>query len=232
MPVGVLVNGFSVLLGGTLGAFIGHWIPEKISKALTNVFGLAALALGLSLIIQFDSLSPVILALIIGTIIGEFLDLEKLLSVSLYKIESKLPGNEMTQEHIDISISMIILFCFSGTGIFGAMDSAISGDHSVLITKSILDFFTALIFGSIVGYLIGAIAVPQVIIGTLLFIIGSTLIPFLSEAMIGDFKALGGIITFAVGIKISKIKTYDIINMLPSLIVVLPMSYLFSLLPF
>lgn len=63
-------------------------------------------------------------------------------------------------------------------------------------------------------------------------LVGGTLIPFLSEAMIGDFKALGGIITFAVGVKISKIKTYDIINTLPSLIIVLPMSYLFSLLPF
>ena len=40
-----------------------------------------------------------------------------------------------------LMITMIILFCASGTGIYGAVISGISSDHSILISKAILDFF-------------------------------------------------------------------------------------------
>ena len=42
-------------------------------------------------------------------------------------------------------VTIIVLFCVSGTGIYGFIVSGMSGDHSVLIFKSILDLFTAAI---------------------------------------------------------------------------------------
>lgn len=118
------------------------------------------------------------------------------------------------------------------TGLFGAMNSAISGDHSILIAKAVMDFFTAIIFGAVTGYLIGAIAVPQVIIGTLLFCFGNLLLPLLADHMVSDFKAVGGIITLAVGLKISKIRHYQVLNMVPALLLIFFLSKLWQLLPF
>ena len=71
----------------------------------------------------------------------------------LHGLESRLPLS-LDDRQLDVFISMIILFCFGGTGIFRAMNSAMTGDHSVLIAKAIMDF-TAVIFGTTAGYLVG-----------------------------------------------------------------------------
>ena len=101
---------------------------------------------------------------------------------------------------------MIILFCFSGTGIFGAMNSAMTGDHSILYAKAIMDFFTAIIFGTTAGYLVGFVAVPQFVVGLLLFSGATYILPMVTDTMLNNFKACGGMITLAVGLKIAGIK--------------------------
>ena len=56
------------------------------------------------------------------------------------------------EEYMSMLVTIIVLFCASGTGIYGALDSGMSGDHTILISKSILDFFTAMIFGGTLGW--------------------------------------------------------------------------------
>ncbi len=232
MPIGVLIDSSSILIGGIIGAIAGNKIPEKISNSLTGIFGLSAITMGITLIIQMDALTAVVMSLIVGTLLGECLNLENSLIRGLFFCASKLPGKDLSKEQMDNLISMIILFCFSGTGIFGSINSGISGDHTILIAKSIMDFFTAIIFGAITGYLVSAIAIPHIILNVFLFFFGSLLFPLLTDSMVQDFKAVGGIITFAVGLKISKVRHYQVLNMVPALILVFVFSKLWSLLPF
>ena len=232
MPIGVLIDSSSILIGGIIGAIAGNKIPEKISNSLTGIFGLSAITMGITLIIQMDALTAVVMSLIVGTLLGECLNLENSLIRGLFFCASKLPGKDLSKEQMDNLISMIIIFCFSGTGIFGSINSGISGDHTILIAKSIMDFFTAIIFGAITGYLVSAIAIPHIILNVFLFFFGSLLFPLLTDSMVQDFKAVGGIITFAVGLKISKVRHYQVLNMVPALILVFVFSKLWSLLPF
>ena len=163
--------------------------------------------MGISLIIMLKSLSAVVLALIVGTVIGELLNLEDNLLKGLHKLEQKLPVN-LDDEQMDVLISMIILFCFSGTGVFGAMNSAMTGDHSTA------------------GYLVGFIAVPQFAVGILLFGGASYILPLVTDTMLANFKACGGIITLAVGLKIAGIKRTKVLNILPAIAIIFPLSCL------
>lgn len=115
MPYGIITNCAAVFLGGILGAVLKNYFPQKLKEALPNIFGLSAITMGISLIIMLKSLSAVVLALIVGTVIGELLNLEDNLLKGLHKLEQKLPVN-LDDEQMDVLISMIILFCFSGTG--------------------------------------------------------------------------------------------------------------------
>ncbi len=188
MPIGVLIDSSSILIGGIIGAIAGNKIPEKISNSLTGIFGLSAITMGITLIIQMDALTAVVMSLIVGTLLGECLNLEHSLIRGLSFCASKLPGKDLSKEQMDNLISMIILFCFSGTGIFGSINSGISGDHTILIAKSIMDFFTAIIFGAITGYLVSAIAIPHIILNVFLFFFGSLLFPLLTDSMVQNFK--------------------------------------------
>lgn len=223
MPYGIIINCVAVFIGGVLGACFRKCFPDKLKEALPNIFGLSAITMGITLIVKLESLSAVVLAVIMGTVIGELMNLETSLIKALHKLESKLPLS-LDDKQLDVVVSMIVLFCFSGTGIFGAMNSAMTGDHSVLIAKSIMDFFTAIIFGTTAGYLVGFIAIPQFLVGVLLFCGASYIIPLVTEPMLANFKACGGIITLAVGLKIAGIKQSRVLNILPAIVLVFPFS--------
>lgn len=223
MPYGIIINCFAVFIGGAMGACFQKYFPEKLKEALPNVFGLSAITMGVTLIVKLQSLSAVVLAVIMGTVAGELMNLETSLVKGLHKLESRLPFC-LDDKQLDVLISMIVLFCFSGTGIFGAMNSAMTGDHSVLIAKAIMDFFTAIIFGTTAGYLVGFIAVPQFLVGVALFWGASYILPFVTAPMLANFKACGGIITLAVGLKIAGIKQSRVLNILPAIILVFPFS--------
>lgn len=223
MPHGLIANCIAVLLGGFIGAFLKSHFSEKLKEALPNVFGLSAITIGITLIVKLESLSAVILAMIVGTVIGELLSLEERLLGGLHKMEARLPFR-LDEKQLDILISMIILFCFSGTGIFGVMNSAMAGDHSILYAKAIMDFFTAIIFGTTAGYLVGLVAIPQFVVGLLLFSGASYILPMVTDTMLNNFKACGGLITLAVGLKIAGIKYSRVLNMLPALVLVFAFS--------
>ncbi|WP_297986069.1 DUF554 domain-containing protein [Oscillibacter sp.] len=232
MPIGILVNVASVLMGGILGSAAGAYIPARFNKALTSIFGLSAILIGISMIGQMDSLSAVILSLILGGLAGEAAQLERSVNRGITVLARRLPGSSLSDEQRENIISMIVLFCFSGTGWFGSMNAGITGDHSILFAKSIMDFFTAAIFGAASGYLVGLIAIPQCAVFLALFYMSKSLMPLMTAGMIGDFKAVGGIITLALGLKLSGIRHYDAINLLPAIILVFFISHLWSLLPF
>ena len=91
MPIGVLIDSSSILIGGIIGAIAGNKIPEKISNSLTGILGLSAITMGITLIIQMDALTAVVMSLIVGTLLGECLNLENSLIRGLSFCVSKLP---------------------------------------------------------------------------------------------------------------------------------------------
>lgn len=117
-----------------------------------------------------------------------------------------------------------MLFCASGTGIYGSIVSGMIGDHSILIAKSILDLFTALIFACILGGVVSVIAIPQFIIFLLLFLAAGFIFPMTTDTMIADFKACGGFLMLATGFRMIKVKMFPTADMIPAMVIVMPCS--------
>ena len=139
------------------------------------------------------------------------------------------PPSNLTQEEFSASlVTVIVLFCASGTGIYGSMVSGINGDQSILMAKSILDLPTALIFACSLGIVVSLIALLQLVIFLLLFALAGLLYPLFSVSMINDFKACGGLIIFVTGLRILKLKPFPIADMLPAMLLVMPASWLWT----
>lgn len=122
-------------------------------------------------------------------------------------------------------VTIIVLFCASGTGIYGSLDSGISGDHTILISKSILDFFTAMIFACNLGMAVPFIAIPQVMIFLVIFALAKVIYPLTTPEMIADFKACGGFLLIATGFRMAKIKEFPVADMIPAMVIVMPVSW-------
>ena len=77
-----------------------------------------------------------------------------------------------------------------------------TGNVTILMSKSVLDFFTALIFACSLGIITSVIAVPQFLIFLCLFLLAKLIYPLTTPVMINDFKACGGFILLATGLRI------------------------------
>ena len=129
------------------------------------------------------------------------------------------------EEYMSMLVTIIVLFCASGTGIYGSLDSGMSGDHTILISKSILDFFTAMIFGGTLGMVVAAVAIPQCVIFLIIFAAAKFIFPLTTPDMIADFKACGGFLLLATGFRIAKIHDFPVADMIPAMVLVMPVSW-------
>lgn len=137
--------------------------------------------------------------------------------------------NSPTQDSfINNLVALIILFCASGTGIFGAMHEGMTGDPGILIAKSFLDFFTAIIFATSLGIAVSAIFIPMLVIQLAQASCATLIMPLTTTAMMGDFSAVGGLLLLATGLRICGIKMFAVANMLPALIIAMPLSALWA----
>lgn len=232
MPIGVIINTVAIFLGGIAGALLGNKLPEKYKEQLNLIFGLCSMGMGISSIVLMKYMPAVVFALIIGTIVGLIFNLgdkvyelcSKLQKVMI-RIVPKKETNMSETEFLATLITVIVLFCSSGMGIYGSLSEGMTGDSSLLITKSILDFFTAAIFACNLGYIISLIAVPQFVIFTTLFLSASFIVPLTTPDMIADFKACGGFLMVAAGFRILKLKMFPVVDMIPAMILVMPFSW-------
>jgi uncharacterized membrane protein YqgA involved in biofilm formation len=110
----------------------------------------------------------------------------------------------------------------------GPMHEGISKDPSLLLIKALLDFFTAIVFASNIGGVIGVLAPPQFIIQTSSFCMATTVVPLISPAMFADFSACGGIIMLGTGLRQFGLVQAPILSMLPALLLIMAISSLWS----
>ncbi|HEY0207693.1 DUF554 domain-containing protein [Acerihabitans sp.] len=235
MLIGPFVNGCAVLAGGIVGAFFGDKIPERLRIALPLTFGLSSMGLGIALIVKIHSLPVVILSLIVGAAIGELVYLERRIGMMgnvakgianrFSADDGKLDPAVFTEKFVAI----LVLFCASGTGIIGAMTEGMTHDANILFVKSIMDIFTAAIFATVLGYAVALIAVPQLVIQLCIASAAVLIMPHTTPEMMGDFTAAGGFIMLATGFRIAGIKSFPVGNLLPALVLVLPISHFWTL---
>ena len=227
MPVGVIVNCFAVVIGGLLGAKFGSLLSEDLRNKLNLIFGLCSMCIGITSVILMKNMPAVVLSVIAGTIIGLLLHLEKRIEHAGVKMSKLFPDGGQVRDK-NLLVTAIVLFCASGTGIYGSIVSGMEGDHSILLAKSILDLFTAMIFACTLGLSVSAIAVPQTVIFLILFFCARLIFPLTTPSMVNDFKACGGFIMLATGFRITKIRDFPIADMIHAMILVWPLSALWT----
>ena len=229
--LGPWINSGALLLGGACGALLGKVIPKRVKEALPLSCGIISASMGSVMMNKVHTIPPVAMAMLTGAFIGEILLLEKRLEQAISWLQARISKGssaKLPQGFVLKFVTILVLFCVSGMGIFGSMQEGISGDPTILITKSILDLFTAVIFATDLGLSVMLIAIPQIVIQSTLFFAAVLLLPLITPSMQADFSACGGIVMLATGLRICGIKIFPIVNMLPALLLVMPFSALWA----
>ena len=235
MPIGVIIDAASVAVGGILGALAGHKLPENLKVQLNIVLGLCSMGMGISAVGLMKNMPAVIFATVLGSGIGLAIGLGGWINKGAEAMQRPVTrllhsqNSSMSQEEFTATlVTVIVLFCASGTGIYDSLDAGMTGDSTILISKSILDLFTAAVFACNLGYVVSLVALPQLVIFLALFFGAKGILPMTTPDMIADFKACGGFLMVATGLRMTKIKSFPIADMIPAMVLAMPFSWLWN----
>lgn len=213
---GTVVNAAAIFMGGLLGWWAGSLLPEKLKSTLVSAMGIVVAALGVEMVLGWgDYIVQVILALVIGGIIGEILGIEERLQALGDKLQVTL-GKRCKGDLASGFVYTTLIYCVGPMAVLGALQSGLEGNHNILFAKAAIDGLTAIAFASTLG--------PGVILSGLsvllyqgLLTLGSSFIVDAVTMATAQLTATGGILIIGIGIKILDLKEIRVANLLPAL---------------
>ena len=235
---GTFLNTGAIILGGLLGTFLGARLPEKLRQSVFLALGVFCLAFGLQMFLKTENPVVPLVSILIGVMLGEWLEIEEKVALIGKKLESMLlrfyPANTASDgRFIKGFISASLLYCMGPMPILGGIQNGLTGDYSILAVKSVLDGFGSLVFASSLGFGVIFSSIPIFLYQGAIAIFAVQVQSVLNPAMINEFTAVGGIIL--IGIAISsflEIKHIRTANFLPALFLAPLFTWFFTLLGF
>ncbi len=224
--MGTLINVAAIIVASILGVIFKKGLPEKIQKSIMLVLGLGLAAVSLGWFLQefFNvegtSLGTsrellIIVSLVLGMLIGEWIDIDKRLNNLAQNIEKKYKLPPLAKGFI----AATLIFCVGAMTIIGPINDALLNDQTVLIIKSALDFVTALILASIFGIGVIFSAISVLVVQGSIYLLASIAGDFLPNDMRSAILMVGSILLIAIGINFMELKKIKVANMLPALFV-------------
>ena len=221
--LGTIINTAAVIAGGLIGICLKKGMKQKMQDTLMQACGVSVIFLGISgtlskMNVIESSDMVLILSLVIGSLIGEWLDIEQKMDLIGEKIKTAVKAQN-DNKFVDGFVNVSLIICVGAMAIVGAIQDGISGDYSMLAAKAILDFVIVMVFASTYG--IGAIFSAVLIF---LYQGGITLAAaafgsFASTAVIDNLSFVGSALIFCVGVNVGFGKRINVGNMLPALVI-------------
>lgn len=224
---GTLLNIATVLIGTTVGLLAGARVPPRMQESLVTANGLFVAVLGVSMALRIFT-DPAALpgydlavlgALVVGVAIGELLRLHDGLEWLGGRFQRRLSRGEGQPSRIaEGFITASLVFCVGPLTILGAIQNGLTGDMSLLATKSLLDGITSIAFAAALGagvYLsILTMLVVQGGISAGAFLLADAMDP----ATILAITATGGMILLGLALRLLEVKALRVANFLPALV--------------
>lgn len=228
--VGVITNCVAVILGSVLGLLFKKGIPERISDSLMKCVGLITTYIAITGLFG-DNVNAlvVILALVIGTLIGEIIDIDKWLSKLGGLVESKFKKDDGKTSVAEGFVNASLLFCVGAMTVVGSLQAGLTGDNGTLYTKSILDFISATIFASTLGYGVIFSTFTVLVIQGGIALCAGWLAPLLTDTVVTNMTVVGSLLIFALSLNLLKIAKIKTANMLPAIFLPLAFCPLYDL---
>lgn len=221
MLLGTIVNSLAVIIGGIVGILFKNVIPEKLSDALLKAAGLAVITVGIKLSLVGENLTLLIMSIIIGTAIGELINIEGQLDKFGQFVESKMKnkGSNVTLGFITCTL----IYCVGSMAIVGSIQSGLSGNHEILFSKALLDGIMSITMAVSMGVGVIFSSISIFIYQGTITILAQFMQSLLSDVVVTEMTAIGGVLIMTIGLNFLEIKRIKVGNMLPAMF--LPILY-------
>lgn len=215
---GTLINVGTVLLGSAIGLLIRSRLPERYVKVMFQVFGLFTIFLGMKMALATNNIMVMVFSLLVGTLLGEWWNLERGMDRLANYIKKRVRSkNERFTEGF---VTAFLVFCMGSMTILGAIEEGLGDRPNLLLTKSLMDGFSSMALASALGIGVMFSVIPLLLYQGGLTLFAGYLSEVLSPDVVAEVSAVGGILLMGLGFVLLDVKKIRVMNMLPSLIIV------------
>ena len=221
--IGTLINVVAVGLGSALGLMIRNRMPEKLTKTVFQAIGLFTLFLGVKMAMDTGNYLIMIFSLVIGSILGQWWDLEKQINRFSDWVKSKTKSQN--SKFSEGFLTSFLMFCMGSMTILGAIEEGMGGDPDLLMVKSLLDGFSSIALAAAMGIGVLFSIIPLFLYQGGLTLLAAGIGDYLQPEIINEISAVGGVLLIGLGLNILEVKKIPVINMIPAILIAGLLAY-------
>ncbi|MBQ8741470.1 MAG: DUF554 domain-containing protein, partial [Clostridia bacterium] len=196
-------------------------IPEKIQKTLVSAVALCVLYIGVTGLFE-DNINTliIIISMALGAVIGQALDLDRLVNSLAQKIENKVKKEGSQSGKIaEGFVSATLLFCVGAMTVVGSIDSGVSGDNTTLYSKSVIDLISSAVLASSLGFGVMLSSLGVLVIEGTLTLLAVVVQPVLTAEVVAHMSVIGSLLIIAIALNMLKITNIKVMNIIPAVFI-------------
>jgi len=217
--IATIINSAGVLLGAIIGLVAARHIKEHIKSTIFTAAGMMSLIIGILMAIKTQRVLFLALSLVAGGLFGTMLRIEdRILSLgeSIKKLLPRQQGDNHSFARGFLESS--VLFCVGSMAILGSLNAGAHGDYSLLLTKTVMDSFVAILLAASLGMGVAFSSVSILLYQGAITLLATTVAPYMSPLLISSISGTGGAMVMMIGLNLMGLTRIPTGNYLMSLV--------------
>lgn len=216
--MGIILNGITIILGTLLGIVLKNIIADRFSQHIMQGIALCVLLVGIKGALQIQNSLIMILSLVCGAVVGEGLQMEERVRAFADWLQKKTASEHRYFTNIGEGfVAAVMIFCVGALATMGSIQLGLTGDSSLLQTKSVLDGITSVFLAATEGIGVGLSFIAVIAYELILVGLSQIVSPYLSEVVTLSMSAVGSLLLVGLSMNMLGITKIKIMNFLPAI---------------
>jgi uncharacterized protein len=218
--IATVVNAAAVVIGSLVGLLLHGKVRDSFKAIVHAGAGITTIVIAVQMALSSSRIVLLALSLLIGGILGEWWGIEaailRLGETLKRTFARKDSGGDFAYGFLNASV----LFCVGAMALIGSFKAGAEGDYALILTKSVMDGFMAIVFAAAFGIGVAFSALPVLLYQGALTLAAAWLKPLVTEAILKELTGVGGALLLMIGLNLLGVAKLKTANFLPALLLI------------
>ena len=224
MIQGSVVNAAAIVAGTAVGLLLRKGIQERYQQTVLAGVAMSVGLIGVTMALKTQNILLVIVSMVLGGLVGEFLDIDARLEKMGAWLTQRLGAQYGNVGQGFVTASLV--FCIGAMAVVGSIQDGMTDDAATLYAKATLDGIASAVFASSMGAGVALSAVPVLLYQGGISLAAAAFGATLPTAAVTEMSAVGGLLIVGISMRMLNLGEIRIANLLPAVFVA-PLLVLF-----
>jgi uncharacterized membrane protein YqgA involved in biofilm formation len=221
--IATLINAAAVVVGSLIGLLLRSKIKDSFKAIVPIGAGVSSLIIGIEMAVKGSQIVFLALSLIIGGLLGTWWCIEEGILALGDTLKRRFARKETGQDFAYAFLNASVLFCVGAMALVGSFKAGVEHDYTLILTKSVMDGFMAIMLSAAMGVGVAFSAAPILAYQGILTLGSVWVAPLVSQTMLNELTSVGGAMVIMIGINLLGLAKLKTANFLPALLLIVLM---------